>query len=322
MSVRARGMTMNAVDRARPCRGIVPPMVTPLSGPDSLDHAGLERLIEHILGGGVHGLFILGTTGDGPALSYRLRREVIRRTCELVAGRVPVLVGVTDTSYSESMGIAEYAASSGAQAAVLAPPYYFFVSQSDLMRLVESSAKDSPLPLYLYNMPNLTKVQWEPETVAWASDIDQVIGLKDSSGDMDYVRRALRAIGDKPEFTVLLGPEHLLLEGLQAGVHGGVCGGANLMPEIFVRLFDLYTVGDISGARLLQDRITEIGKLLYQVGDAESGYIRGLKGALEVMGICSGKLVWPFAEAGEAELSAIRENLQRYPEFDLPARVL
>src|SRR5947209_12413291 len=82
----------------RPLSGIVPPMITPLQGPDQLDEAGLERLIEHMLVGGVHGLFVLGSSGEAPHLSYRLRRELIERTCRQVAGRVPVLVGITDTS--------------------------------------------------------------------------------------------------------------------------------------------------------------------------------------------------------------------------------
>jgi dihydrodipicolinate synthase/N-acetylneuraminate lyase len=305
---------MKANALRKPCRGIIPPMVTPLATPDSLDHAGLERLVEHIVAGGVHGIFILGTTGDGPALSYALRREVIQRTCELVAGRVPVLVGVTDTSYTESLSIAEFAAKSGAQAAVLAPPYYFHVSQADLMRLVESMARDNPLPIYLYNMPNLTKMQWEPETVALASDIPEVVGLKDSSGDVGYLHRALAAVKHKPEFTVLLGPEHLLLEGLQAGVHGGVCGGANLIPKTFVALFDAFSAGDMATARALQENITEIGTPLYQMGEPESSYIRGLKGALEAVGICNASLPWPFAEADDDQKAAIRAHLRRYPE--------
>ena len=87
--------------RPKPFHGIIPPMVTPLNGPDTLDHEGLERLIEHLIGGGVHGLFILGTTGEGPSLGYRLRREVIDLTCKQVDGRVPVLSGITDTSFVE-----------------------------------------------------------------------------------------------------------------------------------------------------------------------------------------------------------------------------
>ena len=94
---------MKAFDIPAPLRGIIPPMITPLRDRDVLDRAGLERLIEHILAGGVHGLFVLGTTGEGPSLSYRLRQEVIEETCEQVNGRVPVLVGITDSSFTESV---------------------------------------------------------------------------------------------------------------------------------------------------------------------------------------------------------------------------
>src|SRR5580658_2115572 len=96
-------------------RGIIPPIVTPLRARDELDVAGLERLVEHILAGGVHGLFVLGTTGEAPSLSYRLRRELIERTCRQVAGRVPVLVGITDTAFTESLQVAQWSVKSGAE---------------------------------------------------------------------------------------------------------------------------------------------------------------------------------------------------------------
>ena len=300
---------------SRPLRGIVPPMVTPLLGPDTLDEPGLERLIEHVVGGGVHGLFILGTTGDGPALSYKLRRQVIERTCAQVAGRVPVLVGVTDTSYTESRRISEQAAHAGADAVVMAPPYYFHVSQSDLLRLVESMSEDAVLPLYLYNMPNLTKMHYEPGTVKIASEMPHVYGLKDSSGDMEYLKQALAGVRDKKDFAVLLGPEHLLLEGLQAGVHGGVCGGANLLPRLFVDLFEAFERGSSAQAQAMQDRIVEIGTPLYQLGEPESSYIRGLKAALAVAGICSGELAWPYLSAQPEQMAAIREHLSSVPEL-------
>ena len=113
-----------------PLCGIVPPVVTPLLDRDTLDVAGLERVLEHILTGGVSGLFLLGTTGEAQGLSYRLRREVIERACRQVAGRVPVLVGITDTAFVESVGLARLAADSGADAVVVAPPYYICRSAS------------------------------------------------------------------------------------------------------------------------------------------------------------------------------------------------
>lgn len=104
-----------------PLAGIIPPSVTPLKGRDTLDVEAFERLIERMIAGGVHGLFVLGTTGEGPGLSYRLRREIIDRACGIVRGRVPVLVGITDTAFMESVAIARHAAAAGADTVVAAP---------------------------------------------------------------------------------------------------------------------------------------------------------------------------------------------------------
>src|SRR5579862_6324757 len=136
----------------KPLEGIVPPLVTPLAGPDELDHGGLERLLEHVLKGGVHGVFILGTSGEGPSLGYRLRRELISKACRLVAGRVPVLVGITDTSLVEALAVARHAAESGAEAVVASTPYYFPAGQPELIKFIRQLVSELPLPLYLYNM--------------------------------------------------------------------------------------------------------------------------------------------------------------------------
>jgi dihydrodipicolinate synthase/N-acetylneuraminate lyase len=164
--------------------GIIPPMVTPLRGRDELDVCGLERLVEHILAGGVGGLFILGTTGEGPGLSYRLRREMIDRICRQVSGRVPVLVGITDTSFVESAQLAHYAAFKGAAAVVVAPPYYLPEAQPELQEYIDHLLPELPLPLFLYNIPSLTKVHFEIETLKRALDEPRIVGFKDSSGDL------------------------------------------------------------------------------------------------------------------------------------------
>ena len=107
---------MKSKKKNAPLTGIIPPMITPLRDRDKLDVAGLERLVERILGGGVSGLFILGTTGEGPSLSYRLRRELVERVCRQVKNRVPVLVAITDTAFAESVNVACHAAEAGATA--------------------------------------------------------------------------------------------------------------------------------------------------------------------------------------------------------------
>ena len=114
-------------------KGIIPPMITPLKGNDELDREGTVRLVEHIINGGVHALFLLGTTGEAQSLTYRLRYEFVELVCRQVNGRVPVLVGITDTCIDESIRLAEHAKANGAVGVVAAAPYYFAPSQQELI---------------------------------------------------------------------------------------------------------------------------------------------------------------------------------------------
>src|SRR5690242_20589913 len=168
----------------RPLRGIIPPVATPLSSRDQLDQAALDRLVERMITGGVHGLFILGTCGEAAAVSVRLRREVVERVSRQTAGRVPVLVGVSDTSLDDALAAAEHAASAGADAIVATTPYYLPLEQEELLDYFRALHDESPLPLYLYNMPGLTKTWVSLEVVRAALDWPNVHGLKDSSGDL------------------------------------------------------------------------------------------------------------------------------------------
>ena len=304
---------MKTISRlARPLRGIIPPLVTPLLSPDTLDHRGLEAVVERVIAGGVHGIFVLGTTGEGPSLSYALRREMIERVTRQVDGRVPVLVAVTDTAYAETLRLTEFAAEKGADAVVVAAPYYFPSSQSDLLRLVEGLAEESAVPLFLYNMPGLTKVQYEPETVARAAEMPNVYGLKDSSGDLGYLARAVAAVRHKPEFTVLLGPEELLVEGMALGIHGGVNGGANLFPRLLVGLYEACVAGREAEVRRLRQLVLEMNAVINGGGELEFRYIRGLKYALAVMGVCSDVPAWPFRAAGDSQREAIEAGLKSF----------
>ncbi|MFM8398206.1 MAG: dihydrodipicolinate synthase family protein, partial [Pirellula sp.] len=161
----------------------------PMRSRDRLDVDGLGRLVEHLIAGGVHGLFVLGTTGEAPSLSHRLQQEVVSRTVEFVAGRAPVLVGITDTSFVESVRLAEHAHKVGASGLVLSTPYYFPAGQTELKYYVDELMPELPLPVMLYNIPSLTKVWFEIETLQELSEHTQVVGLKDSSGDLAYFER-------------------------------------------------------------------------------------------------------------------------------------
>ena len=225
--------------------GIIPPLITPLKDRDTLDRDGLERLIERLVTGGVHGLFIIGTTGEGPSLGYRLRRELITETCKLVRGRLPVFVGITDTAFVESVNIAKHSADAGATALVAAPPYYLPEGQPELLEYIRHLLPELPLPFYLYNMPSLTKVSFDIDTVRALQDEPKIHGIKDSSGNMVYFHRLCQMLKERPDWSVLMGPEELLLDAVLAGGHGGVNGGANVFPQLYVALYNAVSSGQI-----------------------------------------------------------------------------
>lgn len=209
--------------------------MTPLQDRDELDQDGLQRLIEHVVGGGVQGLFILGTTGKAPSLSYRLRREFISRVCDLVKFRLPVLVGITDTSFVEWVTLA-HAADAGATAVVLSTRITFQPVETELLSYIRNIVAELPLPLVLYNMPSLTKVWFELATLEKLTDVEQIIGIKDSSGDLAYFERLMSLRKSRPDWSIMIGPEAMLPRAIELGGDGGVAGERECLSSLVRRV--------------------------------------------------------------------------------------
>jgi dihydrodipicolinate synthase/N-acetylneuraminate lyase len=289
--------------------GIVPPLVTPLRDADTLDVAGLERLVEHVVGGGVHGLFILGTTGEGPSLATAVQQELVGRVVRLVDGRVPVLVGITDASPAESVALARCAAERGADAVVAAPPFYFPAAQEPLVRWGRDLAARVPLPLLLYNMPEMTKHVLEPDTIRRLADCPNIVGVKDSGGDLGSfadvvgVARAMR-----PDWSLFVGPELLLPEAYELGGHGAIPGGANVMPQLFADLDAAVRACDTPRVETLRGRARQLARL-YDVGEMPGRIVVGIKMALSIMGICEDAVASAFERFGVDQRRRITEIL-------------
>src|SRR5579872_43474 len=286
-------------------RGIIPPMVTPLAGEDELDRNNVERLIEHMIRGGVHGLFVCGTTGEGPSLSYRIRRELIRATCQQVKQRIPVLVGILDTSETEMLAMAQFAADAGADAIVLAPPFYAPLSQLDLIRCVTTFASESPLPLYLYNLPDPRHIRYDISTLKTCAETPRVIGFKDSSGNFEYLKQVLYLFRGRPDFPIFVGPENLLSRSIAAGAHGGISGGANAFPHLYVGLYDAATAGRAEDVQRLQALIDRFTRQVYSVGEPEGNLIRGLKCCLSILNLCESRVCWPYTPANAEQRAEV-----------------
>jgi 4-hydroxy-tetrahydrodipicolinate synthase len=304
--------TTRAESTASPLfHGIIVPMVTPLASQWALDEAALEALVDRLLTGGVHGLFLLGTCGEGASLSHELRQTMIERTCRLVAGRVPVLASVSDSSPTESVALARFAADAGATTIVVAPPFYLPLSQSELQNYFVRQADASPLPVMLYNMPALTKLEIEPETLRRLQDHPRIIGLKDSSGDLEYFAAAVDVVRRRSDWSVFMGPEQLLISALEMGADGGVSGGANVFPKLFVEMFNAATSGrrDELNALLPQARLFES---VYESGPITAAtVIKGLKAALACLEIGNGLVAEPLEPLASEDLDRIKHVVER-----------
>ncbi|HUR46799.1 MAG TPA: dihydrodipicolinate synthase family protein, partial [Candidatus Saccharimonadales bacterium] len=262
-----------------------------------------------LIDGGVSAIFVLGTTGEGPALSYKLRKEMVQQTCRFVKGRVPVLVGITDPSFVEAIGMAQYAAKAGADAVVSAGPFYFPVTQPELEHYVECLLAESPLPLMLYNMPGLTKVTYGLKTVRRLMRIKKVIGIKDSSGDMDYIQEIIRVAKRRKDFTVLIGPETLTAEAVLMGAHGGVSGGAMFNPRLYTDLCAAALKKDYHHTVTLHQQVMDLTGRIYNQGFYAMPINRNIKAALSLMGICDDFVCEPYVRCDKKERKILEKEL-------------
>ena len=268
-------------------------MVTPLVSRDKLNVEGTERLIDHLINGGVSGIFILGTTGEAPCLGFELRRHLIEVTCRHVSGRVPVLVGITDPAFVESVRIAGVASDAGADAVVLSMPYYFPAGQTELVRYVKHILPELPLPVMLYNMPSLTRVWFAIESLRELMDDPKVVGVKDSGGDLDYFESLLALKERREDWSILIGPEHLMTQSVKRGGDGGVNGGANLFPKLFVDAYRAASQGDEATLDARQQQIDTLQQI-YEIGKYASKIVKAVKCGLSLLDICDDVMAEPF----------------------------
>ena len=302
------------MEKKSPLSGIIPPLVTPLKDNETLDVESLEHLIEHLINGGVHGLFILGTTGEEQSLSYAMRQQMIVQAARINHGRLPLLVCVSDTSIVESIRLARVAADNGADAVVSAPPYYFATGQPELAQFYEELVPQLPLPVFLYNMPSHVKVSFAPDTVARIAQLPQVVGFKDSSANAVYFQSVMYHMKERPDFAMLVGPEEMTGELVLLGAHGSINGGANMFPKLYVAMYEAARRGDLPRVRSLQQLIMQISTSIYTVGRHGSSYLKGLKCALSLLGIIADDFVAsPFYKFNAPEREKISRALEALP---------
>lgn len=294
-----------------PLKGIIPPMITPLTEDGKLDKKGLTNLIDHLITGGVHGVFLLGTNGEAPSLCYELRKELITESCKLVAKRILVLVGITDTSFDGSIEIAEHAKEAGADAVVIAPPYYMPISQSEMVEYLEELVPKLPLPFIMYNMPSCTKMHLTLDTIKRSKELG-AIGIKDSSGDVGYFYALIEEFKNDPNFSLITGTEMFLPETIMYGGDGAVAGGANFFPRLFVDLYDASVANDTETIARLREKVLKLYDTIYDTGEFVSRFIKGTKSALKALGVCEDYMAMPLRNFDDENRAIIKKYVEEY----------
>ena len=308
-------MSLNANSGMNKIQGIILPMITPLVDANTLDCEGTARIVDRSVDAGVAAIFVLGTTGESQSLPVRLRFEFVELAAKCISGRVPLLVGITDTSLEDSLALAVQAKKCGASGVVAAPPYYFPANQQELILWYTALADESPLPVYLYNMPSKVKVFLNAATVVELSSHPNIVGVKDSSGNQSYFQSLLYHFSGTG-FAVYMGPEEQTAAAVLSGADGGVNGGANLFPELFVKMYRAASGGNLEETIRLQKRIMYLSDNLYGLEPgSDASFVKAIKCALQAKGVCSGYLPLPYrAFEGEQEekVKRVLETLDDY----------
>jgi len=292
---------MFALDRVS---GVLVALATPLNRDGSVDEPSITRLVEHVLAGGVHGLLPLGSTGEGAALDEAARRRVLSAVVEAGAGRVPVICGVAQASVASVRTEIESAARLGADAVLVAPPFYYPMDQASVLAFYRRIAEDAPVPILVYNIPQFTKVVVEPATIATLAAQGAVKGVKDSSRDFEYFEGVCIATREVDGFRVFTGSDSMLVASLAAGGSGTICGAANIAPDWVVRVYDDYARGDLAAARAGQDKVYQLVMALR--GDV---FPSAIKAALHMLDICKPWPAPPATRLDERLESRLRDRL-------------
>lgn len=286
--------------------GVVPALLTPMAEDGvHVDDGALRHLCDFLIEQGVHGLMPCGTTGEGPLLNIAERKRVAEVVLEAAGGRVPVIVHVGTLTTHETIELARHAYEIGADACSVVMPYYYLLDEETLITHLSRVASSVPdMPIFLYNIPQNTGNSLSLRAVQTIAEIHpNVVGIKDSSGDLSLLIRFMEVRGGA--FNVVIGSDILFFPGLIMGARACVSGNANVFPELFVSLFEAFKNADYERCRAFQEKINAI---IYILGDGKD--LSLFKEVLGQRGVRAGEVRPPLRQASQDEVLACIRSLR------------
>lgn len=296
--------------------GVIPPVVTPLTADGELDRPSLERVVEHLLDGGVTGLFALGSSGETAYLTPGQQDEVIKVIVSAAAGQVPVIVGAIETTTNRAIERARSAATLGADAVVATAPFYTRTSDQEIDRHFRDVAAAIELPLLAYDVPVCVHSKLTPELLLPLAADGVLAGVKDSSGDDGSFRRLAIGARELPDFSVLTGHELVVDAMMLGGADGSVPGLGNVDPHGYVRLHQAAVTGDWAAAKAEQDRLVALFDIIRAArpgtASATAAGLGAFKTALMLRGVITTNVMSPpMRRLDAAETAAVADCLDR-----------
>jgi 4-hydroxy-tetrahydrodipicolinate synthase len=285
-------------------------MVTPLTGDGKLNKNAFRRFIKYLVDGGLHGIFVTGTTGEFYGLSAEEKREMFDIAVEEVNGRVPVYAGTGAITTKECITLTQIAEKSGVDAVSILTPMFISPTQDELYGHYKSIAESTRLPVLLYNNLPKTGVTITPATVETLAQIENIVGVKDSSGDFSLTSEYIRRTRDK-DFSVLAGRDTLIHACLCYGGAGSIAACANIAPRICADIYDKFVAGDIKGSLDAQFAITPL-RLAFTLGSFPTVIKEGLK----LLGIDAGPCMSPIGPMSGEQKQELKKILQQMGLLD------
>lgn len=285
-------------------RGIIPPVATPMLANEDLDLPRLKWFIDHLIGEGVHGIFVLGTNSEFYALDEREKQEVIATAVAHVRGRVPVYAGTGAETTREAVRLTKMAEREGVNGVSVITPYFVLPSQQEIADHYRRIAEQTALPVVLYNNPaTCGGVKIEVDTVARLAEIPNILAIKDSSGDLQNTNEYLRVVPDR--FSVLQGRDTLIYQAMIFGARGAVPATANIAPRLVVDIYEAAVRGDHAAAKTAQLKLNPV-RMSLTLGTAPGG----VKAALAMLGRSIGPSRSPVAPLSPEKQQKMKAALE------------
>ena len=287
--------------------GIYPAMVTPFDDKGDVNETELRKYVSWLIDSGVSGLFPLGSVGEFIHMSFEEKIKVMEIVVDEAAGRIPVVPGTADSCAAKCIELTKAAKSIGCQSVVVAPPYYFPASQEIIEEHYVQLAKALPdFPIVLYNIP-LFAQPISYDVVKRLSRMDNIVGMKDSSGsmvDLMHFIDKIKIAGE--ELNILIGREEMLLAGLMAGAKGTMSATVGIVPEIMVGIYEAYKQKDYERAQQLQFSMLDLVRAMFALP-----FPVGFKIALDLRGFDMGKPKQPLSPADQYSLSMVKSRIHK-----------